>query len=118
MKDEITCKSEIKTLIKQIIHKKLWTFKKELNKMKRSIQERTTRMAGSGQRSYCKTVKDKKEESIIIVKPRKKQEGETTKKLVKEKIDIKNLAAGISKLRKTSKGTLSLNVRVREKWKS
>jgi len=35
-------------------------------------------------------VKEKKE-SILIVKPKREQESETTKKVVKEKVDIKNL---------------------------
>jgi len=50
-------------------------------------------------------VKEKKE-SILIVKPKKGQESETTKKVVKEKVDIKNLAVGITKLRKGDKGTV------------
>ncbi|XP_071580811.1 uncharacterized protein, partial [Temnothorax nylanderi] len=66
-------------------------------------------------------VKEKKKENVIIVKPFKQQESETTKKLIKEKVDIKNLAVGITKLRKGSKGTVILgceNEKEMEKLKS
>lgn len=33
-------------------------------------------------------MKDKKKESILIVKPKTEQESEITKKLVKEKVDL------------------------------
>jgi len=36
------------------------------------------------------------------------QENEATKKMIKEKVDIKNMAVGITKLRKGSKGTVIL----------
>lgn len=45
---------------------------------------------------------------MIIVNPRKQQASEATKKQVKEKIDISNLAVGISKLRKGVNGSVIL----------
>lgn len=90
MKDEMSCKDEIKTLIKQLIREEMETFKHDLEEIKGYIQKESTGMAASGQRSYSEAIKDKKKESILIVKPKKKQESETTKRMVKEKIDIKN----------------------------
>lgn len=55
-----------------------------------------------------------KKESILIVKPKNVQESETTKKL-KERVDIKNLAVGITKLRKGGKGSVYLGVSVWER---
>ncbi|XP_029177728.1 uncharacterized protein LOC114945635 [Nylanderia fulva] len=60
------------------------------------------------QRNYSEAVKNKKKENIIIVQPKREQESETTKKLVKEKIDIKKLEVGISKLKKGNKGSIIL----------
>lgn len=53
-------------------------------------------------------MKDKRKESLVIVKPRKEQKSDVTKKLVKEKVDIKNLAAGITKIKKRIKGSIIL----------
>lgn len=52
------------------------------------------------QRSYSDAVKEKKKENTIIIKPKIQQESEATKKLVKEKIDIKNMAMKITEKRK------------------
>lgn len=76
--------------------------------MKRSIQEKTTEIAESEIKSYSKAVKEKKKESILIVKPKTEQESEKTKKMVKEKVDIKNLAVGITKIKKGGKGSIIL----------
>ncbi|KYN08836.1 hypothetical protein ALC57_19057, partial [Trachymyrmex cornetzi] len=43
---------------------------------------------------------------MLIVKPKMQQESETTKKLIKEKVDIKSMAMGITKLRKGSNETV------------
>ncbi|XP_025263168.1 uncharacterized protein LOC112637508 [Camponotus floridanus] len=45
------------------------------------------------------------------------QESETTKKLIKEKVDIKNMAMGITKLRKASKGTVIVGCEAGEEVK-
>lgn len=52
---------------------------------------------------------------MIIVKPKKQQESETTKKAVKEKINITNMAVGITKLRKGNKGTVILGCESKNK---
>lgn len=52
MRDEVACKSEIKTMIKLIIRAELENFKEELEDVKRSIQEKTTEIAGSEIKSY------------------------------------------------------------------
>jgi len=75
--------------------------------MKQNIQGSTAEIARNDQKSYSETVKEKKE-SILIVKPKRKQESKTTKKVVKEKVHIKNLAVGITKLRKGGKETVIL----------
>lgn len=42
------------------------------------------------------------------MKPKKEQESEVTKQVVKEKVDIRNLAVGITKLRKGGKDSIIL----------
>lgn len=74
-------------------------------------------MAGSGQRNYSEAVKDNRKESILIVKPKKEQRSETTKQVVKEKVDIKNLAVGITKLRKGGTGSVILGCESERKIK-
>lgn len=106
MKDEVACKNEIKTMIKQIIREELVSFKKEFEELKQNMHGGNAVIAGSGQ-SYSEAVKEKKE-SILIVKPKKEQESETTRKIVKEKVNIKDLAVGITKLRKGGKGSVIL----------
>lgn len=105
IRDEVACKSEIKTMIKQLIRDELENFKKELEDVKRSVRVKTTEIAGNEIKSYSEAVIDKKRESILIVKPKTEQESETTKKLVKENVDIKNLAVGITKIKKGGKGS-------------
>jgi len=93
-------------LVKQTIREELVNIK-ELEDIKQNIQGNTADIARRGQKSYSETVKEKKK-SILIVKPKKEQESEITKK-VKEKVDIKNLIVGITKLRKGGKGTVILD---------
>jgi len=104
MRDEVACKNEIKTMITRIIREELKTFRRELEEVKKIIQEKDT--GGTG--SYSEAVKNKKKENIIIVQPKREQESEATKKMVKEKVDIKNLEIGITKMKKGSKGSIIL----------
>jgi len=83
--------------------------------MKQNIQGSTAEIARSGKKSYSETVKEKKE-SILIVKPKREQESKTTKKVVKDKVDIKNLAVGIIKLRK-GKGSVILGCKSESEMK-
>ncbi|XP_029670033.1 uncharacterized protein LOC115239577 [Formica exsecta] len=61
---------------------------------------------------------EKKKENVIIIKPKIQQENEVTKKLIKEKVDIKNMAMGITKLKKGSKGTVILGCETGEEMKT
>ncbi|XP_071646044.1 uncharacterized protein [Temnothorax longispinosus] len=106
MRDEMTCKSEIKKVFTEIVRDELDSIKRALDELRNSIQMGAGGVMG--QRSYSEAVKEKKNENMIIVKPVKQQESEATKQLVKEKIDIKNLAVGITKLKKGSKGAVIL----------
>jgi hypothetical protein len=108
LKDETACKKEIKMMVKEIVREELGNIKQELGDLKRMIQGGACGPSGGAQRSYCEAVKEKKKENIIIVKPKVQQESEATKKLIKEKVDIKNMAMGITKLKKGSKGTVIL----------
>lgn len=53
-------------------------------------------------------MKDKSKENLVIIKLRREQDSEVTKKIVKEKVDIKNLAVDITKVKKGSKGSIIL----------
>lgn len=76
--------------------------------MKKIIQGRIEETTSDGPKSSANATRDKKIVSVIIVKPKTQQKIETTKKLVKEKINITNMAVGITKLRKGNKGTVIL----------
>ena len=106
IKNETTCKNEIKMIIKEVVREELGNMKQELNELRNMIQGRADTITGG--RSYSETVKEKKKENVIIIKPKEQQESEATKNIVKEKIDIKKLPIGISKLRKGGKGTVIL----------
>jgi len=66
-------------LVKQTIREELVNIRRELEDMKQNIQVSTAEIARSGQKNYSETVKEKKE-SVLIMKPKKEQESETTKK--------------------------------------
>lgn len=59
----------------------------------------------------------KKKENIIIVKPKIQQESETTKKVIKEKVDIKKMPMGITKLRRAREGTVILGCETGEEMR-
>lgn len=80
--------------------------KHQLEDMRKMIQGKSD--ATSEGRSYSEAVKEKKKENVIIIKPKEQQESETTKNMVKGKIDIKNMPIGIPKLKKAGKGTVIL----------
>ncbi|EZA47066.1 hypothetical protein X777_16833, partial [Ooceraea biroi] len=100
MRDEMVCKKEIKLMIKEVVQEELRDIKRELSEMKQKIQGEIVDLGAGGttQRSYSNIEKAK--ESIIIVKPKVQQGSEDTKKVIKEKINIKNIAVGITKMRK------------------
>ncbi|XP_071652277.1 uncharacterized protein [Temnothorax longispinosus] len=107
MRDEMACKKEIKTVIKEIVRKELEGIKLEFEELRRSMQvENKGPPEDALKRSYCEAVRSKEKESVIIVKPKKQQESEATKKLVMDSVDIKNLGVGITRLRKGNNGTV------------
>lgn len=63
------------------MYEKLLIFKQEIEEIVGRKQEQTALWS-----SYSEIVKDKKKESIVIVKPKIEQESAVTKKLVKEKV--------------------------------
>jgi len=62
-------------------------------------------------RSYNEAIKEykNKKKNIILVKPKIQQNSEDTKKIIKEKVDIKNINMGVSKFKKGNKGTVILD---------
>lgn len=69
--------------------------KQELTELKKRIQGEIAGLGigtkrGGIQGSYANVIKERKKENIIIVRPKVEQESELTKKLVKEKINIRN----------------------------
>ncbi|KMQ86893.1 rna-directed dna polymerase from mobile element jockey-like protein [Lasius niger] len=108
MRDVMACKDKIKKLIKDIVREELFDFRRELEELKRSMQENTEKSVDKVQKSFSAVVKEKKNENVIIVKPKKQQTSEDTKKQVKEKVDISSLAVGIAKLRKGVNGSVIL----------
>ncbi|RLU19812.1 hypothetical protein DMN91_008371 [Ooceraea biroi] len=109
-RDEMVCKKEIKLMIKEVVQEELRDIRRELSEMKQKIQGEIVDLGAGGttQRSYSNIVKEKAKESIIIVKPKVQQGSENTKKVIKEKINIKNIAVRITKMRKGNKGTVVL----------
>ncbi|KAM0736381.1 hypothetical protein ACS0PU_010342 [Formica fusca] len=101
-------------MIKKIVRQELENFKQEMGELRRMIQEGTSGPSEGAQRSYSDAVKENKKENIIIVKSKMQQESEVTKKLIKEKIDIKNMPVGVTKLKKGSKGTVILGCETEE----
>lgn len=103
-------------MIREIVKSELEDIKQELEILKENIQGRFGEAASNEQKSYAGAVMGRKKESVIIVKPKKQQESEMTKKLIKEKINITDMAVGITKLRKGKKELSSLDVRAKVKW--
>lgn len=107
IKDEMVCKREIKMLIKEAVQEEMNAIKQEMEDLRRIVRGEMHGPTENGYSSYSDVVK-KKKESIIIIKPKIQQESETTKKIIKEKVDIKNMPMGITKVRKGKEGTVIL----------
>jgi len=81
MKNEAACKKEINMLIKEVVQEELGNIKQEwMEDFKRMIQGSANAPLGRTQRSYSEAMKEKKNENIIIIKPKMQQECEATKK--------------------------------------
>ncbi|XP_036147511.1 uncharacterized protein LOC118647204 [Monomorium pharaonis] len=107
MKDEMACKREIKMLIKETVQEEIKAIKQEMEDLRKIIRGGMQASAENVRGSYSEAIK-KKKENIIIIKPKTQQESETTKKIIKEKVDIKNMPMGITKVRKGREGTVIL----------
>ena len=118
IRNETACKTEIKIMIKELVQEEVGNVKQELDNLKRLVQEITNGPKKGMQRSYCEAVKEKKKENVIIIKPKMQQGSEATKKLIKEKVDIKNMAVGITKFKKGSKGTVIIGCETGEEVKT
>ncbi|RLU26059.1 hypothetical protein DMN91_002222 [Ooceraea biroi] len=93
-------------MVEEIVRNELKSIKEELEILEESIHLRMEVKTSNTQKSYAAAAAKKKKESIIIVKPKKHKENEDTRKQVKDRIDITNMAVGITKLRKRNNGTL------------
>jgi len=107
IKDEIACKGEVKKMINEVIKEEMDYIKQELEDLRKLVQEGRNRPTDSTHSKYSDAVK-KKKENIIIIKPKTQQESETTKKVIKEKVDIMNMPMGVTKLRKGKEGSVIL----------
>lgn len=101
-------RKEIKSMLSEIVKNELEGIRQELKRLKEVIQGRNGEVMGEEWRSYASAVCGKKKENVIIIKPKKQQESEETKKLIKEKINITEMAIGVKKLKKGNIGTAIL----------
>lgn len=108
LKDEAACKKEIKVMMKEIIREEVGSLKQELEELKRMMQKGAYESPEGTPRNFSDVVKERKKENILIIKPKSQQESEVTKRIVKEKIDIKKMEVGKTKLRKGGNGALIL----------
>lgn len=104
MRDELACKKDIKKMIAEIVNEELRNIKEDIEQLRDSIR-RGVEVAG---RNYSEVVKERKKESVIIVKPKKQQGSDVTKNLVKQNVDIAGLAVGVSTLRRAADGAVIL----------
>ncbi|XP_046750286.1 uncharacterized protein LOC124413608 [Diprion similis] len=108
MKEEIACKNEVKNIIQEIVQEEMQGVRQEIDELRRIIQGEGITTARDIRETYSDAVKKKKREKVIIVKPKVQQESEVTKKTIKEKVNIKGMSVGVSKLKKGSRGSVIL----------
>lgn len=118
MKDEIACKNEVKKIIEETVAEAMEKVKQEIEELKKLIQGGCMSSARDAKGSYSEVTKGKKKENVIIIKPNIEQESETTKKAIKEKINIKSMGVGVTKLKKGSKGTVIVGCETDEGMKA
>lgn len=108
MKDEMVGKQQIRRIVQEVIQSEMGNIRKELDDIKQVLggitiqgkKEEDTRT------SYAGITAMRKPENIIIIKPKIQQESEETKSKVIEKVNIKSIPVGISKLAKGNKGSV------------
>ncbi|XP_077279855.1 uncharacterized protein LOC143907159 [Temnothorax americanus] len=109
LKDEAACKKEIKSMMKEIVREEMGGIKQALiEELRKMLTQEAYGPTSGATRKYSDVIKERKEENILIIKPKVQQESEITKKTIKDKIDITKMEIGITKLRKGSKGTVIL----------
>lgn len=101
-------------MFKEIIREELKNMKQEMEELKRMMQEGACGPPRGMPNKYSDIVKEKKKENVIIIKPKTQQESEATKKMIKEKVDIKNMEVGITKLRRGGGGAVILGCESKE----
>lgn len=118
IKDEVTCKREIKMLIKEVVQDEVRNIRQDLEELRKMIRGQKKEAAEEvhAGRSYSEAAK-KRKENIMIIKPMIEQESEITKKVIKEKVDIKNMSMGITKLRKGREGKVIMGYETGEEVK-
>lgn len=107
VEDEVAYKKEIKMLIKKVVQEEVNSIKQDLEELRKMLQGRIDGSDEGMHSEYSEAVK-KRKENIIIIKPKNQQESEITKKEIKDKVDIKNMPMGITKLRKGREETVIL----------
>ncbi|XP_071573489.1 uncharacterized protein [Temnothorax nylanderi] len=114
LKDETACRKEIKSMIKEIVREEMGGIKQEIEELRKMLTQGACGPSGGATRKYSDVIKERKEENILIIKPKVQQESEITKKTIKDKIDITKMEIGITKLRKGGKGTVILGCETEE----
>lgn len=114
LKDETACKKEIKLMIKEIVREEMGGIKQEIEELRKMLTQGACGSSGGATRKYSDVIKERKEENILIIKPKVQQESEITKKTIKDKIDITKMEIGVTKLRKGGKGTVILGCETEE----
>lgn len=81
------------------------------------IQEGICKSTEEVKVSYSEVVENKKKENVIVIRPNMQQENKVTKELIREKVDIKSLTLGVTKLKKGSNGTVIMEYETEEEMK-
>lgn len=123
-KDEMMGKEMIRNIIRETLEEEMNKIREQLQQWKTQELEALVRemvrkelsevpiLSKETDRSLKKTYSGAvkgKTEAVIIIKPKEAEEGnssETTKKDIKNKIDISKLGVGITKLRKATRGAV------------
>lgn len=109
IKNTRVSRNEIRKIVDEAIGAEVQNLRQEIEDIKKTllkINNNQSKEKQNGITSYSEATKAKRSESILIVKPKGQQESETTKNTVLEKIKIKTLPIGVSRLTKGNNGTI------------
>jgi len=98
--DKMILKDEAEGMINKAQQDFVKEAKRELRDARKPLEDRTE---NKDMKSYNNVTK-KRKEGAIVIRPNKQQESEVTKKVIKEKVDIKSMHVGISRFRKGNNG--------------